>query len=265
MPKYYSEALKLTIPFVVVLSVVYELFYFQGMGWRLSQAPLTTQDFLRGWVVWGAVALPLLFGFLSTIGSQHPFESVREAHRDSNTTGQIHAESRKSIRCLSKLLFCSMLAFSGALLLVFVIAGETHLFVLQTGFSVFWLALMMRYFFMVPEPEFVPIAKLIGGGILTLFSLAGLEAGSKVLSEEFQLPDVTTQQTSRIAGIDESVVRIFDQWTLVRLSPKHYAWINHQSGETIEFHPGRLRYQGLRCIFNEDYCYFSRREEQAYQ
>lgn len=56
------EAIKLTIPAVVVISVAYEFFYFIGTGWRLSQAPLQTQDFIRGWLVWGAVLLPVLTG-----------------------------------------------------------------------------------------------------------------------------------------------------------------------------------------------------------
>jgi hypothetical protein len=258
------NAIKLTIPIVVVISVAYEFFYFIGMGWRLSQAPLNTQDFIRGWLVWGAVLLPLLSGSLTTFTffTATPLDpNNQQPAPKTEAQARIHELKQRLIRVI----FWGCVAIGATLLLRFIVEGEYRLYVLQTSFLFFGLSGLVRMAFITVIPKFDTFLKMMALGLLSFFSLVGFEDGTNVLDGEFRLPNTATLQTTRISGVDETVIRVFDQWTLIRQSPRHYAWINHQSGETIEFQAWRKRYQGVRCIFNEDTCYYDKRESDSFK
>ena len=258
------DAIKLTIPAVVVISVAYEFFYFLGMGWRLSQAPLHTQDFIRGWLVWGAVLLPALSGSLTTFtfSVTNPLELNNEQPVSMSEAETLIYELK---RCLVRVIFWGFFAIGVTLLLRFIVEGEYRLYSLQTSVLCLGFSALVRMAFITGVPKFDTFLKMMALGLLSYFCLVGFEDGTNVLDGEFRLPDTATVQTTRISGVNETVIRVFDQWTLIRQSPRHYAWINHQSGETIEFQAWRKRYQGIRCVFNENACYYDKRESDSFK
>jgi hypothetical protein len=259
----FLDAIKLTIPVVFVISVTYEFFYFLGMGWRLSQAPLHTQDFINGWMVWGAVLLPFLSGVLTTsFSGLVKFDFFRGLSEHPTETEKLLWEQKQSLVRIA-----SWGCFSIGLLLLmkFILEGEFHFYVLQTSLLFFGLSFLIRSAFLGSIPNFYTFLKFFSIGLLSYCSLAGFENGTSVLDDELRLPNPVTRQTTKVLGVDEAVIRVFDQWTLIRQSPRHYAWINHQSGETIEFQAWRKRYQGIRCVFNENACYYDKRESDSFK
>lgn len=52
---------------------------------------------------------------------------------------------------------------------------------------------------------------------------------------------------------DVELVRVFDQWSLVRLDKREFAWVFHQSDRVIKFTPERRQFIGAYCYFWQEY------------
>lgn len=255
-----KNALELAVPYVVISSVGYEFFYFKGLGYQLNSTPLGVADFFRGWIFWLAVVLPAFVGFFVSNSSSKPLHIL-----PSNLQ-----QPTKNSSCAYKVFYYFSLyspyLFSGVGVTVFIwflFLGEQISFALQLGILLVFLGILEKM-----HQWSMTRVQTVGITLFALFlcvCVSGFEKGSIVLDDEFR---ATKQGLIGLTKLDEQevdVIRIYDQWSLVRIYPKQYAWINHQSGRSIKFNVSRKRFQGIFCISNEDWCYIDKAERESYK
>lgn len=248
----------MALPVVVVISAVYEYFYFKGLGVDLERSPLGTADFLRGWLAWSPMLIPIVLGNLTSqvlvIG-----EGVSYAKSDTATTSR--TLSPESVRFANRI-YWGLSAYGVLILGYCLFVGEQlqPLVQVESCILAFTVALMVKIptLGLSPDREESTRTSLLVFAFVAYFSLYGFDQGTAVLDEEFEVANIDSRQVTKVDGISYDVVRVFDQWTLARQRPKHYIWIHNQSEHIIEFKAGRKRYQGLRCIWNEDSCYINK-------
>ena len=259
----FLDATKMALPVVVVISAVYEYFYFKGLGVDLERSPLGTADFLRGWLVWSPILIPFILGNLF---SQVLVIGAGGSYAKSDTATTSRTLSPASVRLANRVYWG--LSACGVLILGYCLfVGEKLQLGVQSCVPAFTVALIAKIptLGLSPDREKSTLTYLLVFAFVAYFSLYGFAQGTAVLDEEFEVANIDSRQVTKVDGISYDVVRVFDQWTLARQRPKHYIWIHNQSEHSIEFKAGRKRYQGLRCIWNEDSCYINKRERESFQ
>jgi hypothetical protein len=252
------NATKIAIPVVVLISVTYEFFFFKGMGSSLSQSPLGTSDFLRGWIDWSPLLIPFIIGHIFTRAY------FLQADRERNAVITYQIEDAKVakprwLKCVQKWFTLSDLFFvSGALLLChFLLYGEQVTFLLGTSALLFSLGVFER----LHQSSITQRSRLVLAtgisifGVVAFFAASGFYRGSSVLDLDIFESDKPPEFSMKLDEQTVTVVRVFDQWALVKKAAGTYAWIHHQSGKLIEFEPHRYRFQGVVCYFSDRLCY----------
>ena len=255
------EAAEIALPVVFVISAAYEYFYFKALGIDLSKTPLGTSDFLRGWIVWMPVLIPLIAGRLLS----QAFVFLANGSSPEVKTPQLQ-RSPAAIK-LVKTAFWSLIALGASIAFSYIVIGEYIQLLLQNCIATFAVAIWIKLPTKGTSNQHQESIKflLIPIAFVAYFSLNGFAEGSVVLDDEFDISNLHSRQKIKIEGSAYDVIRVFEQWTLVRIRPKHYVWLNNQSSQTIEFEAGRRRYQGLPCLFNEDRCYIDVRERNSFK
>jgi low affinity Fe/Cu permease len=255
-----KNALELAAPYVVTSSIGYEFFYFKGLGYQLSSTPLGVADFFRGWLFWLAVVLPAFVGFFVSSTSSKPL------HILPSNLQQPTENSTCTYKFIYYFSLYSPYLFSGTGITVFIwflFLGEQVAFALQMAILLVFLGILEKM-----HQWSMTRVQTVATALTALFlcvCVFGFERGAAVLDDEFR---ATRQSFVGVTKLDEQevdVIRIYDQWSLVRLYPKQYAWINHQSGHSIKFSVSRKRFQGIFCIKNDDWCYLDKIERESYK
>lgn len=255
------KATEIALPIVFVISAAYEYFYFKALGIDLSKTPLGTSDFLRGWIAWMPVLIPLIAGRL--LSQAFVFVSNGSSPEFKSPNMQ---RSPAAIK-LGKAVFWSLIALGASIAFSFIVIGEYIQLLLQSCIAAFATAIWIKLPTMGISKQHEESTKffLIPIVFVAYFSMNGFAEGSVVLDDELDISNLHLRQHIKTEGLSYDVIRVFDQWTLARIRPKNYIWINHQSNHTIEFEASRKRYQGLWCVFDQSHCYIDVRERDSFR
>jgi hypothetical protein len=252
------DATKLSLPVIVLISVSYEFFFFLGMGSSLSQSPLVTADFLRGWIEWSPSFIIFVIGYFATRALSLQTNRIKD---DTLTHATENNEITKPYRLkqIKKRLSLSDVCFvvSGLLFFHFLLNGERTNNLL--GSCLLMLAcgaidLLFRSS-IAQENQLILASGILILGFVLFFAGYGFHRGSSVIDKRnFDIYNTSTLQM-KLDDQTVNVVRIFDQWALVKRTAGNFAWINHQSGKLIEFESHRVRFKGILCYFFDYRCY----------
>lgn len=234
-----SDLLKLAVPSAVAGAIAYEVMYFLGLGIGISNAPLSPSDFLNGWKEWGSVGIYFFLGvLLHVIFSRiENWKSEDEIVRNSPNPKWI-----KKFRDSPLFLFFLITFLAGA---SFLAIGEANLALAQPAIFIFlilavaWLSRGSHF-----EKELGKRSIHLMLGTLFTCSITGFMQGTRVLDQQENIKSITFVDGSR-----NSVIRIFDQWTLTRIDKKRLAWVSNQTERVIEFEPNRSRFIGAYCFY----------------
>jgi hypothetical protein len=240
---------KVSTPLVIVLSLIYEMFYFFGMGTKLSNTPLNTSDFLRGWLNW----YPYIFG---SVTGYIIFELVIRRLELWQTEEEIISNSRnpsavKRFRD-SPYVFAKYLGVLSIVL--FLLLGEKFLY----GFCLGLVFLFPEFLAWISQgaPWFINHSDR--SKIMILFSsvifLAAHAWMKGAMVGSIANTQASYQLNSEKSTAPQKVIRIFDQWSLIHLNENNYAWINNQSSTTIQFSADRAKFNGFGCNLWDKLC-----------
>ncbi len=238
--------MKLLASMAILCSALYEFMYFQGFGLSIRDVPINTTDLVKGWAEWGAYGGGILFGIFVN-------ELLLSRIEGWKTEGEIISSSSnpqqtKKIReSPYKLIF-----WTGILLFVgFLVIGEAAAVPTMLGFIVViatflkWLLIGSPYeSFLYEQRISIFIVANIGFAVLGFSN--GVNAMNSDFSQEAPTMKVDNDETVK-------VIRIFDQWTLVKTESKEFGWVNNQSNKVIKFNTDRYQFIGLACYLKKNY------------
>lgn len=235
-----GETVSLAIPFAVASSLIYEVCYFWGLGIGIARAPLSPSDYLTGWTEWSSVGLYFFLGmFVNVIvfGRIENWKSEEELIANSKNPEKL----RKLRNGPAK----AFIVFAFALGLIFIVVGEVNLvaflpFIFLSLLAiVIWLAKGSAF-----EDQLRTSRIQVLIGTLIICGINGFSHGTNVLAHANK-----SQFATIIEGQNKQVIRIFDQWTLVRLNDERFSWVSNQSELKIDFKPDRNRFVGIYCYY----------------
>lgn len=232
-----QSLLKLTIPTLLVASLAYELTYFWGMGLSLNSTPLGVNDFLRGWMEWGSLFLTvsLIYFFVEIVLRRS--ENWQSEEQIINSTS-----NPERIRKFRESPFIAMKWIAYVTLSMFILFGENYLVGSTIGFFaveaiiIYWLADKSP----IANDRFLIRLLVFTVFFVTYFSIKGFNDGKSVLDGNAKNNTVV-----EIKDEPKEVVRIFNEWTLFRVSPNELGWIYHQSDRLIKVKIDRERFIGV--------------------
>jgi hypothetical protein len=238
------EISALAVSYSAVVSVVYEFFFFLGLGTDLSHTPLNPVDFLRGWMEWANTGQYIFFVFLThllirKLESWKTEEEIVASSSSPELTRKIRNSPHRYIIWLG-----------GILLMKFLIVGEIHY---QSGIIGIIITSIIIFDWIVDGS---PQSSNIFNAKLPLFWFALIFCGLNAFKIGTSVYDARTEPlyvTKISSGKYVEVVRVFDQWSLVRLDKREFAWVFHQSDREIKFSPERHQFIGAYCYFWQEY------------
>lgn len=235
----------IAVSFAVVVSGVYEFFYFLGFGTQLSETPLTTIDFLRGWMEWSSTGKYFFLGLcvhllISRIESWKSEEEIVNATSNPARTRQIRDAPFRAIAWLSALL-----------LLVFLVVGEIYYMPAMLGMLIASIALVLWIAKGSPLGPAMASSKWMNLWVILIFCAFNafhLGTDASLANSSNRLTTVIQDSKTEV-----KVVRVFDQWSLVDLNDGVFAWYYHQSERIIKFSPDRRQFIGAYCYFWQEF------------
>lgn len=238
--------LKLITTTMLLGSAVYEFMYFQGVGISISQAPLSLVDFIKGWAEWGTFAFGILFGvFVNELffGRVEKWRSESEIISASNNPNKM-----KFIRELPYVLikYLSYILFGAFLLL-----GEAS--VIATSLGIIVIAILFFKWILESSPYEDKFLNKSGVFLVVLIvglCINGFHKG--MMASNYSYKNIEAEM--RVENdVVVKVLRIFDQWTLVKTKEETFGWVNNQSNKLIKFHVDRYQFVGLLCYAKKNY------------
>ncbi len=212
----FYNSIKLLIPTVIGISLVYEAMYFLGLGTSIAKTPLGVNDYLKSWVEWSAPIFFLCVGFFAA-PSKHRVTTSKSAG------GRRY--QLEYMRALS-------LVVGIASIVIYILFGEWYLLFAMLGCSSLLIFIFLSYVIKKNGSTnmlwFVILAIPI---IIISIGFTGYAQGKLVLKEISPANPITI----KFGGSEQSAIRIFDQWTLIKISKGHFGWLRHDSDRLIEF------------------------------
>ena len=230
--------LKFTLPTAVITSLSYEIFYLLGMDISISETPLSNGDILRGWQQWYVYLIPILF---LTLFPTSFIKIVIYANRKPTKGSEEHKNAQKIT--LKLINFLTILAF--LMLTIYLLLGDQAMALLILSFSIF----SFRFFASLTKDKIINYDFLLIATIICLFSstigsyasLMGRLDSYKSLFNENSYVEVD--------GYRKTVIRNYENWTLVRYGFESYAWLHHQSDRKIIHNTDKTYFLGAICYF----------------
>lgn len=237
------EISALAVSYSAVVSVVYEFFFFLGLGTDLSHTPLSPIDFLRGWMEWTNSCRYFFLGVLTDFLIRK-FKSRKS--KDEKVASPISSEKTKEIPDSLVIL----IGLGGGTLLLLLIYGELYYSISMFGLmlilvgGIVWIALgsPLRSSLLSPQWSMFWV-------VIVFCGMNAFNIGKSVYDASSEPLYVTNISNDK----DVEVVRVFDQWSLVRLDKRQFAWVFHQSDRVIKFTPERRQFIGAYCYFWQEY------------
>ncbi len=231
----------LVVTYSVVVSIVYDFFFFIGLGINLSMTPIGPVDFLRGWMEWTSKGMFYFIGLMIHFIVRR-IESWKTEEELIKSTS--NPEQMKKIREMPlKLIFW----IAAALFSVYLIFGEVVYSVAILGiivagsFFISWFLSGTTFSETVLHPKWSSL-----WSVLIFCGVFGFHQGAEVM---YQSPESLPLNTSSTSTDGLPVIRLFDQWSLVRLNEKELGWYFHQSDRLIKFTPERRQFIGAYCFY----------------
>lgn len=245
--KDYSSLLKLGLPVTIIFSLSYEISFFWGLGISINQTPLSLNDFIRGWIEWLPTLIPLII-FLGlyelTIRRIEQWKTEEELINQSSNPKMMRKLRDSPYR---------FIVFLGILgIIQFILFGEYFLQMAQLGV----LVIIIFYTIWVLQGSPINLDKklfliiYLTIFVLSLFLVNGYQKGSKVASGNQAEISITIDKNNSTL----KTIRIFDQWSLVRINPDQLGWLHHQSDRLIKIPIKKEPFKGIACSRIEEFC-----------
>jgi hypothetical protein len=232
------EYVGLIASYSLAASIVHEFSYFSGMGIGLSHSPLSSVDFLRGWIEWSNTGFYYFLG----IGNYFFIRRIEKWQSDEEIVAKtIDPKRFQRLRENPLKLLSYLTVFT---LLTFILFGEAVY--IPTLFGIFFASIALISWIAHKSPAhsiFFDKKYFLAWSSLVFLGLEGFYLGTKAWDSEQPQKIATTQA----GGSQVAVIRTFDQWALVKFNNNHFAWLHHESGRLMTFDAGRQKYSGLFC------------------
>jgi hypothetical protein len=240
---------KITLPAIVIFSVIYEAAFFWGLGISINQTPLSASDFLRDWVEWSAYVIPVILIIII-------FELTTRKIEGWQTEEQLIQSSSnpEKTRKLRESPYWLYIAIGFLGIFLFVLLGEAFLGIAQVGFLLCITFFLLWVFKGSPFNITKSIYRVmfISLWLSITFLIYGYKKGSDIATTEVNRSIGQVDLLENYPKMD--VIRIYDHWTLVKFSLHEMGWLNHQSDRLIRFSVSKEKYKGLLCKKTSDYC-----------
>ncbi len=238
----YLEYIGIIATYSLAASIVHEFLFFAGLGIGLSHTPLSSVDFLRGWIEWSNT------GFYYFLGIGNYFFIRRVEGWQSEEEFVAKTSNPKRFQKLRNNALKPLPYLAGFTALLFILFGEAVYVPTLFGLFFVFVALISWVASKSPAHSFFFNKKyFLAWSSLIFLALEGFYLGTKVWDSEPPSKIAITEAN----GSQVAVIRTFDQWALIKLSNHHFAWLHHESGRLMTFDAGRQKYIGVFCYFSD--------------
>ncbi|MBU3591557.1 hypothetical protein ICN11_05980 [Polynucleobacter sp. 78F-HAINBA] len=221
----FYNSIKLLIPTVIGISLVYESMYFLGLGTSIAKTPLGVNDYLKSWVEWSVPIFFLCIGFFA----------APTKHR------MLISKSMDSRRYQWEYMRSLSLVVGIAFIAIYMLFGEWYLLFAMMGCSSLSIYIFLSYVIKRNgSTNMLWFAILVLPIMVISIGFTGYAQGKLVLQEISPANSISIN----LDGQEQSVIRIFDQWTLIKISKGHLGWVRHDSDRLIEFHVNSEPFNG---------------------
>jgi hypothetical protein len=246
MPQKTETYFKLLAVVAMLCSALYEFMYFQGFGLSIRDVPINTADLVKGWAEWGTYGGGILLGIfinelvIARVEGWKTEDEIVSSSSNPQRLKNFRASPYKLVYWLGLLLLVAFL-FIGEAAAIPTMLG----FIVVSTIFIKWLIEGSLYESIFYEKR-IPIFIVANIG----FAVLGFSNGSNAMNSSFSLdaPTMTVENGEAV-----KVIRIFDQWTLVRTEGKQFGWVNNQSNKVIKFNTDRYQFIGLACYLKKNY------------
>lgn len=228
--------LKFTLPTIVIASLSYEIFYLWGLDISIADSPISNGDILRGWQQWYLFLSPLIIitiypDFLLTLWQKLDEKLTKSPNKDT------------LIPKLTIILQRIALGISYTLLLIYILFGDVFQAFFLLSLSAFFANLTIK---LMKSKVIDGISFTLVTSILIISSIFGSVGSILGLSEKYNSL-FSEDSYIEIDNYKKTVIRTYENWTLVRYGFESYAWIHHQSDRKIIHNTDRTHFLGVIC------------------
>lgn len=231
-----TKFLSFTLPTVALVSLSYEMSYLWGLGITISGSPISNNDILRGWQQWYIFIAPI---FLLTL---KPALSIRIFHAFKKNIINLKPEEKVLI---SSKIHGLMRILGYVLIGLFLFYGEFVGLYLILGMLIFG----SDFLFNLKQHRLISRESLRAGMfillITSIFGFYGFGMGLLDSYKSYFTDGMTIEDKDNSV---KSVIRIYENWTLVRESVESYAWLSNQSDKKIIVPTDRYYFLGALCF-----------------
>ena len=257
-PWFGSERLGVLVASVASLSVLASFFYDWGfltaLGLSLSTSPTTIADHVRSWVVWLPNTSIVVFLVILSELSLQRFELGMTEEEIAETTPDPERTRRTRRR---PYLFLLVIALLGMLTFLLFGTRRSSILFFATGFVAFW-SIVTTWFFqpwrmrarypalLRPTIKYAPMC--------AMFFFAWGYSGAIAASGS---PNYRIHMQSSFSGpepLEAVVVRIFEEWVLMRNGENGATWIRIADIQRMDSLEDGLGFPGLLCTLASSLC-----------
>jgi hypothetical protein len=229
-----------TIPFLILgVGIVYEVMYFIGIGIDIRNAPHSKFDYLSNWTEWIYYIAGMLLFFIFDLFSSKLENWKTEEQIISSTSNptfykKLRASPAISIKYLSFILFFIFL-FVGE------IAFHTTLVFSTVFMIIFYEYLILGSPLQKKIPQRLTIFTLI---LLCGIGSIGYSNGIRDYHSSFQ---ENYKNNLLINNEKINVLRIYENWSLVRRNNEGLYWISNSTEKVIIINSDKNQFIGIGC------------------
>ena len=233
--------LKFTLPTIVIASLSYEICYLWGLDISIAETPLSNGDILRGWQQWYLFLSPLV---ILTIYPDFIFSAWTKLENKLIK----NRKDKQSIIRTTLILRRILLIIGYALLAFYLLFGDLlqAFFILSLSVFIFDLIVKMKRSKIIEKTSFTLLTSiiLIASIVGSFASLIGIyDKYDSLFSEDSYI---------EVDSYKKTVIRTYENWTLVRYGFESYAWLHHQSDRKIINNADRTHFLGAICYIKRN-------------
>ncbi len=229
--------LKFTLPTVVLSSLSYEICYLWGLDINIAHTPLSNGDILRGWQQWYIFLIPLLFITLFPNSIIRVWNFIKKRPRKGSVK---HINNER----LASILLVTLTIFATILFAMFLLFGDQLIAFLILSFSIF----SFRFLASLSKNRIINGRFLMFISMICLFSSIIGSYASLFAKLDYYNSLFDEKTYVEVNETKKNVIRVYENWTLVRNGFESYAWLHHQSERKIIYNVDRLHFLGIACF-----------------
>lgn len=217
--------LTLILPISIGATFIYEVSFFWGIG--IYQTPLGLADLFRGWVNWLGSLIYFLVVFITFI-LLLPWSIFARVLVSKDNLKKSEAITTRKIGIIEQLIYL-------ILIIIFPMLYGAKMLPLAF-FAIFGVLINITLIetrgYSKEKQRATMIFRVFFYFILVFYSYHGINDGNLALDKSFKSSSKLTFNSEEF-----KVVRLFDQWALVKGSDDQFSWIYHQSDRKIDAIP----------------------------